>query len=290
MLTAQYESFIRAALARSDMVTLMLVASCALPNCARVNALVRGLAAHYNVPLADYAALAETAAQLTEGLELGAVRAELYTDPGKGGGHMWHPLWPVHTLIGEAIGECLHSGWRASCGEEAAEVGTGAALVSEEQLLQAAACSPPASFYSARAQSPGWLSEHWLLAEDSPGKLGWLSSTAGSSISFPVSFHSGGSGRLTVIFLRSYEGMGRVSLQLLGLDGAALPAARPQALTLSGTNPDPSVRASQAHSWSCSAAEEWPALVLGRSYSLVLTLLPFSQSREKFKVLHLETC
>ena len=64
------------------------------------------------------------------------------------------------------------------------------------------------------AKGPRVLRGKWVLAEDRPGKPGWISTTPGSIASFHVRF--GPSPRLVVVYTRSYQSFGDVLLSVPG--------------------------------------------------------------------------
>lgn len=64
------------------------------------------------------------------------------------------------------------------------------------------------------SEGPRVLRGKWVLAEDRPGKPGWISTTPGSIASFHVRF--GPSPRLVVVYTRSYQTFGDVLLSVPG--------------------------------------------------------------------------
>merc|ERR1711983_411521 len=61
---------------------------------------------------------------------------------------------------------------------------------------------------------PQVLEGDWRLYEDRPGKPGWIAEAEGSRLRFPLEF--GAHPTLTVTFLRSYQNISNMHLQING--------------------------------------------------------------------------
>ncbi|KAH8094414.1 hypothetical protein JL720_4415 [Aureococcus anophagefferens] len=97
------------------------------------------------------------------------------------------------------------------------------ALVADASALLFRVCGAALSTYDARrafaanasaAPRPRVVRGDWTLAEDRPGKPGWIATTAGSLLAFDAEF--GPSPRLVVVFTRSYASFGDVLLSVPG--------------------------------------------------------------------------
>ncbi len=303
---AQYETFIQRALeAESEKnVTLVLLATCALPNCARITALVRALAALHSVPLLDYALLVDTALERAGGE--GVERAHLYTDPAKGGGHIWHPLWPVHALISKALMGCIQRAWEAGCGS------TSSPSTSSGGGDVLSPCASPVVRYAAGGEVVGsvvgasWKTASppgsWSVAEDSAGKPGWISQVVGGRLEFEVRFGGGGGGGgvggvpplsvVSVVYLRTYGSIGAVTVSLEGVGGEVVARADGgTGLVLDGANAADASgvvsKASQTILFNGEVQKLWPLALPNVTYTLVFTV---REGAPKFKVTEVQTC
>lgn len=313
---AQYETFIQRALQaeKEHNVTLALLATCALPNCARINALVRALAALYSVPLLDYAFLVDTAVERGGGAGGAPVqRAHLYTDPSTGGGHMWHPLWPVHSLISRAFMGCVRKSWEGECGTTTGN--SGGSGGSGGSSGGVSPCATPEVRYTAAGEVVGGVAGKvvgkggvgpfswettppgsWSVAEDSAGKPGWISLVVGGRLEFEVRFGvlAGGVGgdisKFSVVYLKTYGGIGAVSVSLEGPGGEVVKGASD--LILDGANaPDASgavAKSSQTYVYTGEVLKQWPGATANVNYTLVFTVR--EGGPPKFKVTEVQAC
>ena len=201
--------------------------------------------------------------------------------------------------------DCVRFAWEAVCSSGGSGAsGDTSSLADADALALARGCSPSWTHHDARlalegapdAQLPA-LSKGWELKEDRPGKPAWVAGgAAGSTLVFRARFSS----KLIVLaYLRSYQGLGSVSLSLApaSAPGAPLAIGPPLAgaVTLEGLYAEGSIpakkRVSQLEVVTLRVGEVWPE-VLARSeaddYMLTLTVQPGPDT--KFCVVQMQSC
>lgn len=187
----------------------------------------QSVASYYGVPRLDYAELV-----LKTGIQFdkrGAPTSSAFK--GHNGPQIWspvigHPDWRAHQFIADLFANMWGKVWHAT---EVGDVRKLALASSSDPGFPAAPLNPqadldlfstclkPLSQFSSFAPpnatgAPLVAAGNWSLFEDRPGKPGWIADTNGSTIRFPLRF--GNKPRLTVSFLKGYEGLGEVLVSL----------------------------------------------------------------------------
>lgn len=138
-----------------------------------------------------------------------------------------HPCWKTHQVMADAVANAWGKVLNSMC-EDAPSNNTVAkvSIFPSKSLLPGAdlqrnrICLQPLSSFLAEnwtdAQetlpSPTIVKGDWSFREDRLGKPGWIAETPNSTIRFPVDF--GTQPQLTVVYLRSYSGIGNVSISV----------------------------------------------------------------------------
>eukprot|EP00929_Paragymnodinium_shiwhaense_P008095 TRINITY_DN112022_c0_g1_i1.p1 TRINITY_DN112022_c0_g1~~TRINITY_DN112022_c0_g1_i1.p1 ORF type:complete len:678 (-),score=109.81 TRINITY_DN112022_c0_g1_i1:382-2415(-) len=141
-----------------------------------------------------------------------------------------HPPWTVHEKISEAMGYGLTTALETACrqqGQGKTPFYPAAPLMPEKILHKFPSCIRPKSFYSAmdaigegnaKALQPKVISGDWKLIEERKGKPGWIATTPGAVIHFPLETDMKG-GKMyhavTISWLTSYEGVTNAKARLI---------------------------------------------------------------------------
>jgi lysophospholipase L1-like esterase len=184
-----YEKLIRSAHEILPTVPIFcLIAGC--PMCHEMKRSQMVVIEHYKLPYVDFSAMVQATPSLWD-----------VDGP--------HPGFKSHQAMADAIATVFADSWRLGCDHPSPFVLADAALSSPSVLEQFAFCSTPSSFFSvfgaAGAPEPAMTGD-FEMREDVPGKPGWIAEKPGSTVVFPLRF--GNAPRLSVTWLRSYEGMG----------------------------------------------------------------------------------
>jgi hypothetical protein len=281
-LIAAYEAFIEQTRATHSEANLAFVITCALERCTHVRDIILWVSAIHNVVVFSFHDVAHCAVQMRSGDD--GVLGVYWDVQGP------HPSWRTHQLIADTISSI--AGANLGCFED-----TRASLTGADVLEKLRFCSTPSSLYSsalASAHGGGIMLRNWKLEEDRPGKLGWITHSNNSAITFNLTF--GETPRLMVTWLKSYEKLGKVRMTLAG-----------KSVELSGrydVTTDHSARVSQAfmHTFQVQKAELQTELglsgVLGfgvqphSNHSLLFETLPelAVNGESKFKLISISTC
>lgn len=179
----------------------MFINACGLPRCHYFNNIIKTLATFRNIPVVSYYDMVE-------------IFHGIYGDP------VWdsffgikgpHPRWEVHQLIADLAWKCLQ--WNWSNNQRKFAEGNAIVASDKEMIDRLRMCDVPTSvFNSLNASCDSLIQKNgWNLYEDRPGKPGWITEkNKGGTISFNINF--GLYPRLTVVYLRSYENLGKASL------------------------------------------------------------------------------
>ena len=229
---AAYEKLVLETRRLRPLVDVLFVSTCALPKCGVVNALINSVARWHGVAVVSYTDYADALSRIhNEDASL-----VLW-------GKAIHPPWHTHQMIADTCVSCVVAGLEALCRGPAAAKRLPLSL--EAHILAAEVCVTPTTLYDAAtfsaAVAPAMPTQHdWDLRADSEERaLGWISRSEQSSIAFPVSF--GKSPRLTVTYIRSYEGFGSASMRFAS-------ASPERALVLDGLQDERAGNVSQSFS------------------------------------------
>jgi len=293
-LLAAYEALVAGARARAPHLELVFVLGCT-DFCARANEVVAAVASAHGVPLVSHAAFAAAALALARPQD-GApppTPATYFSFP-EG---TPHPTWEVHALVGELVAGCVADAVEASCsggvdsGGDQRDVDDAALAGADAVALTAGCASAPwldANAARAAGAAAGTSAvpdeANFALAEDRPGKWGWISTSSDSRASFHARFSDVG-GRVIVTYLRSYEGLARAAI-FIGTGGAAV--------ELDGRWPRGSTadvaRVSQLDVASIDAAA-WPhEQQRGVDFNLTFTVIPGAAGEVKFRIAAVQVC
>ncbi|CAK0883731.1 unnamed protein product [Prorocentrum cordatum] len=223
----------------------------------------RELARHYDVPVVDYAAVVQG---YNKAGPDGPDRFWPWTDPvlkptRPGGpptytmlGTEWpnfvpkvevtqvtccpanHPPWVVHQYYADIVSASVLRMLRGFCSEGAAgEPGPPPPLPApvgpKEELDRISGCLRPLTMYDARGSSASDGIEAtggWSLAEDVPGRPGWISTNVGATLSFRVRFGRSERALLSLGYLRSYEGVGTATVEAWSVASNGSASSRPR--------------------------------------------------------------
>lgn len=210
---AAYEQLLASAARVRPNMVVVFVNTCSLERCRHMNDIVKAVASAHGAPvvsmwdLFSLVAITGRAQPPTQWTKWWA-----HTDP--------HPPWEIHQLIADTVALCVHAAHNATCADEGAGALVSlpppppATLSSADAIAAVDLCDTPPSFYSAFAPPTEGVSSDtgWALYEDRPGKPGWISSEDGAVLTFDVKF--GARPKLLITYLRSYEGLARVTFSL----------------------------------------------------------------------------
>lgn len=177
---------------------------------------------HYDIPRLDYADFAWRQVDHSELPPPDAGKHLVFKYWDDNGKH--HPSWRVHQTIADMLANAWGKAWAiAQAGGTRALSERGAGFWPRETVWPEAnlshfrGCLHPTSYFSAfnpphGPQAPSVLSGNWRLFEDRPNKPGWIADAKDSTIRFPL--HFGPKPRLSITYLRSYEGLGEVEVAM----------------------------------------------------------------------------
>ena len=219
-LEAIYESFILRVRQISPGTSLVFVITCPYETCLRVRDAVVFLSSYHDVGVLSFYDAVECASALSKTDLRKRVWSERESKLGE-----WfeiHPPWHAHQLIADVSASIMYYGVlkRPPLDSEAAYLrvcaNSSATLFPSGELFHTGMCVRPVTVYSATSWTPaaGGVSfgGDWALREDRPGKPGWISAVAHSSITFDVTF--GASPVLLLSYLKSYAGLGSVAMTM----------------------------------------------------------------------------
>jgi hypothetical protein len=198
---------------------MMLATGCV--NCLAFRENELKIAKHHRIPYVDYSFLVEQ-----RGEECSADEEDLgQASKLKRHCALWngdtHPTWQGHQQVADTIGYQMG---RALCDNgKSHQTKTGrleritSTFWPTTALRSLAPCKSYLSDWNAARRPEHVLLSRWSLMEDVPGKLGWIANETGARIVFPVSF--GKEPTIGINFLRSYEKMGKASIQIVEAGG-----------------------------------------------------------------------
>jgi len=225
VVSISYEGLVRALHDhRPETMIVSLFTGC--KKCFKMKPHQHAIANHYNLPHIDYAEL----------VEANRNDRRFWNPPGAN-----HPDWMAHQLVADVIGGAWDKVLQKACNNADADshFWPSAPFNTEEDLSIFPSCRQPLTYISAfesikpnsAATQPSYL-DGWRLFEDRPGKPGWISETPyvnhsatiniwrnqsvnhSATMRVPVMF--GAAPKLSVTFLRSYEGLGDAILTMNG--------------------------------------------------------------------------
>eukprot|EP00929_Paragymnodinium_shiwhaense_P013370 TRINITY_DN121231_c0_g1_i1.p1 TRINITY_DN121231_c0_g1~~TRINITY_DN121231_c0_g1_i1.p1 ORF type:complete len:598 (-),score=78.00 TRINITY_DN121231_c0_g1_i1:735-2528(-) len=226
------------------------------PECLRVKKIHLEVAAHYRLPVIDYAAMVS---KYNKGGRTGGDAPDWLWPQKRGSkpGTQWpgfepkyvglphermttsHPPWTVHEKISQVVAYSWVKMLEQACNlqQPVQQYWPSTTFMPAHVLGAFPTCASPVSYYSAatafaeetRATSalPTVVSGDWQLFEDRKGKPGWIATKPDATIRFPIQVDTRGMREqhvLTISWLTSYEGVGNANAYLF-------PTKRPDLLS-----------------------------------------------------------
>ena len=140
--------------------------------------------------------------------------------------HVTHPPDAGHDRIANALAGFLRETVQSCAANPPPAQGAMPSLGADPAIAERyAVCMRPLSRYDALAAWNGHETlipvaaprNSWILYEERRGKVGWVTNTSGSTLRFELNF--GASPRLTVVYVRGYEGFGSAKMRVVGGNG-----------------------------------------------------------------------
>jgi hypothetical protein len=289
---------------RTDPTAGLMLLSTACAECLAFRENELKIARHYRVPYVDYAFLVEQRGQECE------VQIDSKSDFGRRDENgrflvvqemgastnrprncdLWngtiHPDWKTHQRVADTMGYLMGRALAAVCRDP--KSGSDMMLLvapqastfwSKPALHSLAPCDKFAVSYSAKRSQASVIKNGWDLVEDRAGKPGWIGTTAGARISFPLTF--GADPTIGIGFLRSYENMGKASVQVVGTKGEFVPLGE-----IDGLWEDPKARISVLDT-------KWFYPKVGsktNEMTLVVDIADMPRASNKMKILSVVSC
>ena len=216
-----YESFIQQLKSKQPHANLIFVASCSNDGCTNAKNVIYWMSTIYSIPLISYYDLAHCAAHMVE-------ESKYHSTIQRYWGDVLHPNWRIHQLIADSVSYSFFYNSIITKCQDTSSSPFYNTLSRTIELNQYKICQHPSTFYSAHHafNNSDFLTLHnsnenkynmikahnWELTEDRRNKPGWISQNINASISFLC--HFGVEPRLVVTYLRSYHGLGNVTMTL----------------------------------------------------------------------------
>jgi hypothetical protein len=220
---------------RIDPTASLMILATACAECLAFRENTLKIARHHHIPYVDYGFLVEQHSEECKAIAPWMDKARNSASHWSRHCALWeganHANWYTHQRVADAIGFLMGRALSAVCkaGSEKSmnlEMFSMPAQTfwSKTALRSVAPCEHfLARFYaeSASKDNISVSSVGWNLMEDVTGKPGWIATSAGARIKFPLAF--GSMPTIGLGFLRSYENMGEASIQIIGTDGKSYP-------------------------------------------------------------------
>eukprot|EP00550_Attheya_septentrionalis_P000071 CAMPEP_0198286396 /NCGR_PEP_ID=MMETSP1449-20131203/5488_1 /TAXON_ID=420275 /ORGANISM="Attheya septentrionalis, Strain CCMP2084" /LENGTH=553 /DNA_ID=CAMNT_0043984121 /DNA_START=123 /DNA_END=1781 /DNA_ORIENTATION=+ len=130
-----------------------------------------------------------------------------------------HPPWPVHQYVADSVAYAITQMLSQEVKCHGSSKITPQHFHPQEELDRYPSCRNPLTFHDAQLSPHGVKTDNntgWTLYEDKPGRPGWITTTKGSILQFPVQF--GDQPVLAITYLRSYENIGRAYVRLRSIE------------------------------------------------------------------------
>ena len=285
-LVAAYEYLIQSIEAQAPHLRLVLVAACPAW-CAAANTVVSAAAAAHGVAHISYNAFVSAALALARVESASQLSQDTYFKFPEG---TPHPTWRVHILVARLVGRCMARSWGLACGGGRGDAGAGVGIAEQDELAAMATCSnAPWGNYNALRATTGGVSGTplvssglWVLEEDRAGKPGWIAHSPGAELRFHGRFVAG---RIVIAYLRSFEGLAKVSVSVLGIDS---PPVILDGLWERGSAADVAA-VSQLDVLHINVSHVWPLAPKGVDVDVVFRVIPVNDV-SKFKVVVVQVC
>ena len=281
-LLAAYEFLIQNVRAQAPHLSLVFVAGCPAW-CASANTVVAAAAAAHGVALISYSAFVSGALALAR-VEPGTapLSQDTYFKFPEG---TPHPSWRVHALVARLAGRCMARAWELACGGD----DTGGVADKDEIAAMATCSGAPWGNYNALRATSGGVSGtpvvaagSWVLEEDRAGKPGWISHSPDAELRFHGRFDTG---RVVIAYLRSFEGLARASVSVLGVEA---PPVILDGLWERGSAADVAA-VSQLDVVHVNVSHAWPSAPTGVDVDVVFRVIP-ANGVSKFKIVVVQVC